>query len=253
MGSVNLLESVRKTRSVKAVINVTSDKCYENREWVWGYRENDPMGGYDPYSNSKGCAELVTASYRSSFFNKLNYSDHGVAVASARAGNVIGGGDWSSNRLIPDFIRAIELNQMATIRSPNSIRPWQYVLDPLRGYLVLAEKLYIKGSKYSEAWNFGPNDNDTKTVEWIITEFVNNWEQDIKFKINPSQANHHEAKFLKLDCSKAQRELGWRPQSNITETIKRICEWHQAHLSGNNMKKYTLDEIERYQNCILKF
>jgi CDP-glucose 4,6-dehydratase len=247
MGSVHLLEAVRNTKGVKVVVNVTSDKCYENREWVWGYREDEAMGGYDPYSNSKGCAELVTAAYRSSFFNPENYKDHGVAIASARAGNVIGGGDWAADRLIPDFLRAIVSGEMVVIRSPNAIRPWQHVLEPLGGYLLLAEKLYTQGNRFAEAWNFGPSDGDVKTVEWIITELVKNWGQDASFDIDAGAANPHEAHFLKLDCSKARLKLGWRAQWDLAEAIKRICAWHKAHLAGHNMKNYVLDEIKHYQ------
>ncbi len=253
MGSVNLLEAIRYVDGVKAVVNVTSDKCYENREWPWGYREDEAMGGYDPYSNSKGCAEMVTAAFRSSFFNPDNYEDHGVAVASARAGNVIGGGDWAADRLIPDFIRSIMENKTVTIRSPNSIRPWQHVLEPLSGYLLLAENLYIHGSKYAEAWNFGPRENDEKSVEWMINQLVDQWGLDASFNIDSSGANLHEASFLKLDCSKARVQLGWRPQWDTAETIKRICAWHKAHISGQNMKSYVLDEINQYQSSILKF
>jgi CDP-glucose 4,6-dehydratase len=251
MGSVHLLEAVRKTKGVKALINVTSDKCYENREWVWGYREIEAMGGYDPYSNSKGCAELVTASYRSSFFNPAHYQEHGLAVASARAGNVIGGGDWADDRLIPDFIRAIVSGETVVIRSPNAIRPWQHVLEPLSGYLLLAEKLYSQGSQFSEAWNFGPSDSDAKSVEWIIEQLVTNWADGASFKIDPSVVDLHEAHFLKLDCSKAREILSWRPQWDVSETIRRICEWHKAHLSGLDMKKYALNEINHYQNTML--
>jgi CDP-glucose 4,6-dehydratase len=247
MGSVHLLEAVRNAKGVKAVVNVTSDKCYENREWVWSYREDEAMGGYDPYSNSKGCAELVTAAYRSSFFNPENYKDHGVAIASARAGNVIGGGDWAADRLIPDFLRAIVSGETVVIRSPNAIRPWQHVLEPLSGYLLLAEKLYTQGNKFAEAWNFGPSDGDAKTVEWIITELVKSWGQDASFNIDAGEANLHEAHFLKLDCSKARMQLGWRAQWDAAETIKRICAWHKAHLAGHNMKNYLLDEIKHYQ------
>lgn len=251
MGSVHLLEAIRNTKGVKAVVNVTSDKCYMNREWVWGYREEDAMGGYDPYSNSKGCAELLTAAYRSSFFNPQNYSNHGVAVASARAGNVIGGGDWASDRLIPDFIRAIVAGDKVVIRSPNSVRPWQHVLEPLSGYLLLAKKLYTQGSQFAEAWNFGPSDSDAKSVAWIIDYLVDKWADGAGFKVDQFEINPHEAHFLKLDCSKARMSLGWKPQWDISETIQRICLWHKAHLSGQDMKTYTLNEIEQYQKSAL--
>ncbi len=246
MGSVHLLESVRNTKSVKAVVNVTSDKCYENREWVWGYREDEAMGGYDPYSNSKGCAELVTAAYRSSFFNPEQYKEHGVAVASARAGNVIGGGDWAVDRLIPDFIRAIVAGETVVIRSPNAIRPWQHVLEPLSGYLVLAEKLYTQGPQFAESWNFGPSEADAKSVEWIINELVSHWGDGASFRIDLSPPSLHEAHFLKLDCSKARMKIGWQPKWDAMETIKRICSWHKAHLEGQDMNKYTLSEIKQY-------
>lgn len=252
MGSVHLLEAVRHTKSVKAVVNVTSDKCYDNKEWVWGYREDEAMGGLDPYSNSKGCAELVTAAYRASFFNPADYAKHGVAIASARAGNVIGGGDWAGDRLIPDFIRAIVAGEKVVIRSPNAIRPWQHVLEPLSGYLVLAEKLYAQGNQFAEAWNFGPSDGDAKSVEWIINELVSNWAEGASFKVDASAANLHEAHLLKLDCSKARMNLGWKPQWEATETIKRICTWHKAHLNGQDMKVYSLGEIAQYQANALK-
>ena len=251
MGSVHLLEAVRNTKSVKAVVNVTSDKCYENREWVWGYREDEAMGGYDPYSNSKGCAELVTAAYRASFFNPQHYEKHGVAVASARAGNVIGGGDWAGDRLIPDFIRAIVAGETVVIRSPNAIRPWQHVLEPLSGYLLLAEKLYTKGVQFAEAWNFGPGDSDAKSVEWIINHLVDNWDYSAGFKIDSSAADLHEAHFLKLDCSKARMSLGWKPKWDAGEAIRRICAWHKAHLDDQDMKTYVLREIEQYQKAAL--
>ncbi len=251
MGSVNLLEVVRNTKSVKAVVNVTSDKCYENREWLWGYREDEAMGGYDPYSNSKGCAELITSAYRASFFNPENYEKHGVAVASARAGNVIGGGDWAGDRLIPDFIRAIAAGETVVIRSPNAIRPWQHVLEPLSGYLILAEKLYTEGSQFADAWNFGPNDSDAKSVEWIINKLVDNWGDGAVFKIDSSASDLHEAHFLKLDCSKARMSLGWKPNWDAVEAIRRICAWHKAHLDGQDMKMYVLREIEQYQKAAL--
>lgn len=248
MGSVHLLEAVRHTKSVKAVINVTSDKCYENNEWVWGYRENEPMGGYDPYSNSKGCAELVTAAYRSSFFNPKNYEVHGVALASARAGNVIGGGDWATDRLIPDFMRSIVAGETVVIRSPNAIRPWQHVLEPLKGYLMLAEKLFQEGPDFAGAWNFGPLDIDAKNVEWIVNEFVRHWGPEASFRIEGNISNLHEAHFLKLDCSKAKTQLKWNPQWNASQTIERICSWHKVHLSGADMKLYCVDEILQYQS-----
>jgi len=175
MGTVNLLEAVRNTTGMKAVVNITTDKCYENREWAWGYRENEPMGGHDPYSNSKGCSELVTAAYRNSYFHPDNYQQHGVAIATARAGNVIGGGDWAEDRLIPDIMRAISNGQSVNIRNPHAIRPWQHVLEPLSGYLLLAEKLYTDGAIYAEAWNFGPNDEDAKPVQWIVERLTNVW------------------------------------------------------------------------------
>jgi len=246
MGTVNLLEAVRHTDSVKAVVNVTSDKCYENKEWVWGYRENEPMGGYDPYSNSKGCAELVTSAYRDSFFNASDYAKHGVAIASARAGNVIGGGDWAEDRLIPDFIRAIQSGNTVIIRSPQATRPWQHVLEPLSGYLLLAEKLYNDGPVYADAWNFGPNDADAKTVEWIISELVTQWGEDANYHIDTSAASVHEANYLKLDCSKARTKLGWQPKWNAEETLKRIVAWHKSHSSNADMQAVCLGEIDHY-------
>jgi CDP-glucose 4,6-dehydratase len=244
---VHLLEAVRHTRSVKAVVNVTSDKCYENNEWVWGYRENESMGGYDPYSNSKGCAELVTAAYRSSYFNPESYSQHGVAVATARAGNVIGGGDWAGDRLIPDFMRSIVAGETVVIRNPYAIRPWQHVLEPLSGYLVLAEKLFNQGASFAQAWNFGPMDSEAKTVEWIVTQLVKSWGAGAAFKVDGNASSLHEAHFLKLDCSKARMQLDWKPQWNASQTVKRICDWHKAHLEEVDMKSYTLAEIAQYQ------
>jgi CDP-glucose 4,6-dehydratase len=250
MGSVHLLEALRNSQGVKAVINVTSDKCYENRECVWSYRENEAMGGFDPYSSSKGCAELITASYRASFFNPEDYQEHGVAIASARAGNVIGGGDWADDRLIPDFVRAIVAGEKVIIRSPNAIRPWQHVLEPLSGYLTLAEKLYTDGIQFAEAWNFGPSDDDAKSVEWIVSEMVSNWGDNANFKVDEKSANLHEANFLKLDCSKARINLGWKPLWDSTEAIRRICAWHKAHLDERDMKVYALNEISQYQEAL---
>jgi CDP-glucose 4,6-dehydratase len=245
MGTVTLLEAIRQIHGVKAVINVTSDKCYENREWIWGYRENEPMGGYDPYSSSKGCSELITGAYRNSFFNQNEYKKHGIAVASVRAGNVIGGGDWAEDRLIPDFIRAVSKGKEIKIRSPYAIRPWQHVLEPLTGYLILAEKLYNGGSEFAEAWNFGPDDTDTRTVEWIAKTFCDLWGDGSAYKID-TDPQPHEAGYLKLDCSKAKIRLGWFTRWDIKTTIKYIVEWNKSFLSGANMRNVTLEQIETY-------
>lgn len=246
MGTVNLLEAVRCTNSVKAVVNVTSDKCYENREWAWGYRENEAMGGFDPYSNSKGCAELVTAAYRNSFFHPEKYQTHGVAIASGRAGNVIGGGDWAEDRLIPDMMRAITQGQPVSIRNPHSIRPWQHVLEPLSGYLLLAQKLYEEGVGFAEGWNFGPNDDDAKPVHWILNELTNVWGDGASWKLDGGD-HPHEAHYLKLDCSKAKSRLQWQPRWSLSEAIDQICTWHKAHLAGGDMHTMCLQQIKQYE------
>ncbi|WP_313892581.1 CDP-glucose 4,6-dehydratase [Psychrobacillus sp.] len=245
MGTVHLFECVRNCSSVKAVINVTTDKCYENKEWVWGYRENEPLGGYDPYSNSKACSELVTASYRSSFFNPANYENHGVAVASARAGNVIGGGDWAADRLIPDCLNSLISNNPIIIRNPNAIRPWQHVLEPLSGYFLLAEKLYTHGAKYAEAWNFGPNDEDAKPVEWIVQKMVEKWDEQASYIVD-SGDRLHEAGYLKLDCSKAKQELGWQSQWNLSMTIEKILEWNKSYQCKESLYEVCLKQIQEY-------
>jgi CDP-glucose 4,6-dehydratase len=248
MGTVNLLEAVRHTESVKAVINVTTDKCYENREWLWGYRENESMGGYDPYSNSKGCSELVTSAFRRSFFNPAEYGKtHWVALASARAGNVIGGGDWAEDRLIPDFIRAVGNGEKVRIRSPHAVRPWQYVLEPLSGYLMLGAKLYSEGAKYSEGWNFGPDDSDAKPVEWIINKICTLWGNNASFETDPNP-QPHEATYLKLDCSKAKTRLGWHPKWDIDTAINRIVEWTKAYNQGADMRSVCENQIQQYFN-----
>jgi CDP-glucose 4,6-dehydratase len=246
MGSVNLFEAVRATRSVKAVVNVTTDKCYENREWAWGYRENEPMGGYDPYSSSKGCAELVTAAYRNSYFHPERYSAHGVAVASGRAGNVIGGGDWAEDRLIPDIMRAITQGNLVNIRSPHSIRPWQHVLEPLSGYLLLAQKLYEEGAAYAEGWNFGPNDEDAKPVQWIVEKLTTSWGEDARWILDGGD-HPHEAHYLKLDCSKAKARLDWYPRWTLPVTLDSIIRWNKQWLAGKNMKTVSLEQIADYQ------
>jgi len=247
MGTVHVLEACRSTSSVKAIINITTDKCYENREWHWGYRENEPMGGYDPYSNSKGCSELVTSAYRSSYFNPKSYQEHKVALASARAGNVIGGGDWASNRLIPDFIRAISKGEEVKIRSPYAIRPWQHVLEPLTGYLTLAEKLYTTGAEYAEAWNFGPDDRDAKNVEWLTRNICELWGDGASYRID-KKPQPHEANYLKLDCSKAKNELGWFPKWGIQKSLSSIVEWNKAFLAGEEIRRVTDQQIREYLN-----
>ncbi len=248
MGTVNLFEAVRHTASVKAVVNVTSDKSYENREWLWGYREDEAMGGYDPYSSSKGCAELVTSAYRNSYFNPDRYAVHGVGVASARAGNVIGGGDWAAERLIPDIIRAISIKEKVMIRNPFAIRPWQHVLEPLSGYLLLAERLFSAGERFSQAWNFGPYDKDAKPVEWIVDTLVSNWGDSASYRVDNTKADLHEAHYLKLDCSKARQLLNWQPRWDITQAIEKIVSWHKAHLANQDMHHYTMDEIKAYMD-----
>ena len=244
MGTIHLLEAVRKTPSVRAVVNVTSDKCYENREWPWGYRENEAMGGFDPYSNSKGCAELVTSAYRSSFFN-VSVDNKMVALASARAGNVIGGGDWAADRLIPDIIQAITDNRPVKIRNPHAIRPWQHVLEPLCGYMCLAQKLYEQGTDYAEAWNFGPNENDTKPVQWIVEQLIQIWGGDARWDIDKNEYPH-EAHYLKLDCSKSKMRLDWEPRWSLTEALAGIVDWQKAYQSGINMREFSLGQIAHY-------
>ena len=246
MGTVNLLEAVRNTVSVKAVVNVTTDKCYENREWAWGYRENEPMGGHDPYSNSKGCAELVSAAYRSSFFNADTYAQHGVALATVRAGNVIGGGDWAQDRLIPDILAAFEQNKLVDIRNPHAIRPWQHVMEPLRGYLTLAEHLYEQGSSFAEGWNFGPNDEDAKPVGWIVEQMAALWGNEAQWQIDTGE-HPHEAHYLKLDCSKAKTRLDWHPKWHLVEALGKIVDWQKQYQHGANMKAVTLAQISDYQ------
>lgn len=246
MGTVHLLEAVRAVDTVRAVVVVTSDKCYENREWVWGYRENEPMGGYDPYSNSKGCSELVVSAYRSSYFNLAEYNGHGVALASARAGNVIGGGDWAADRLIPDMLRAIEKSTPVLIRSPRSIRPWQHVLEPLSGYLLLAQHLCQGGAKYAEGWNFGPTDNDARPVEWIVEKLCRIWGEGASWSLD-TVVGPHEAHYLKLDCSKAENALGWKPVWNLETTLAKIVTWHQSYVSRGDMRAETISQIREFQ------
>ncbi|CAN5737742.1 CDP-glucose 4,6-dehydratase [soil metagenome] len=246
MGTVHVLEAVRRTGSVRCVVNVTTDKCYENREWVWGYREDEPMGGHDPYSNSKGCSELVTSSYRRSFFEKS-----GVALASARAGNVIGGGDWAADRLVPDILRAFERREPVRIRNPRSTRPWQHVLEPLAGYLTLAEQLWAQGQAVAQGWNFGPQDDDARPVQWIVERMVQQWGQGAAWSLD-SGDHPHEAHYLKLDISKARQSLGWRPRWNLDTALTQITQWHRAWLDAQDMRSLCLAQIQHYTNSTTK-
>ncbi|HEX9666456.1 MAG TPA: CDP-glucose 4,6-dehydratase [Thermodesulfobacteriota bacterium] len=247
MGTVNVLESVRQSDSVRVVVCITSDKCYENKEWHWGYRENEPMGGHDPYSSSKGCAELVIAAYRNSYFPAEEDRDHRVALASTRAGNVIGGGDWASDRLIPDIMKALMDKRPVIIRNPNSIRPWQYVLEPLRGYLVLAEHLWNLGPQFSQSWNFGPNDEEVRSVAWIVDYLINQWKGNARWELDG--AHHpHEDNYLKLDCSKAKSLLHWSPRLSISTALDWIAEWYRGYQNHNNMRSLTEAQINRYEN-----
>lgn len=245
MGTLNVLEAIRITHSVKAAVMVTTDKCYENKEWVWGYRENDPMGGDDPYSSSKGCAELLIASYRKSFFSSDDHRSM-TGIASARAGNVIGGGDWSENRLIPDCVRAVEAQTHIDIRNPNSIRPWQHVLDCLSGYLLLSEKLYHSPEQLSSAWNFGPSSQDMKPVSWVVDKFVETWKQDANWSFDSSPDYPVESESLKLDCSKARSKIGWTPKWSLSQAIEKTVEWYALVGQGEDPYQLSLKQIQEY-------
>ncbi len=240
IGTVNLFEAIRKFGSVRVVVNVTTDKCYENKEWVWGYRENEPMGGHDPYSSSKACSELVTAAYRNSFFHNA-----GIALASARAGNVIGGGDWATDRLVPDLLRSFGKGEAATIRNPNAIRPWQHVLEPLSGYMALAEKLWADPRKYSDGWNFGPADDDAKPVGWIADNMSKQWGSSASWKCDGGE-HPHEAHYLKLDISKARQQLGWSPRWKLEDALGKVIEWHRSWLNEIDVRDTCLDQIHTY-------
>jgi CDP-glucose 4,6-dehydratase len=247
MGTVNVLESIRQLKQPCVVVNVTSDKCYDNREWIWGYRENEPMGGRDPYSNSKACAELVSSAYRESFFSPATIDDHGVAIGSARAGNCIGGGDWTSYQLIPDLVRAFLGGKPCLIRNPSSYRPWQFVLEPLRGYLMLAERLAENAPRFASGWNFGPADPDVKPVSWIADELVSLWGAGASWTLD-SAAHPHEARALKLDTSKAAAELDWRPVLPLKQALVWIAEWYQAFNKGADLRELTLEQIRLYDS-----
>jgi CDP-glucose 4,6-dehydratase len=239
MGTVNVLEAIRGTPSVRVAVIVTSDKCYENREWDWGYREDEAMGGHDPYSSSKGAAELITAAYRRSFFEP----EGRVAVASARAGNVIGGGDWAHERLIPDIVHAAVEGDTLRIRNPGSVRPWQHVINPLSGYLRLAERLW-SSPELAGGWNFGPLDGDAEPVAWIVERMAERWAGRLVWEAAPGP-HPHEAGLLKLDSSRARRLLAWRPPVPLSDALDSIVDWHEAHAAGANMRTETLGQLDR--------
>lgn len=245
MGTVHTLQAIASCESVRAAVMVTSDKCYDNREWHWGYRENEPMGGADPYSSSKGCAELVTAAYVRSFFSGAE----GAQIASARAGNVIGGGDWAKDRLIPDIVRSFAAGEKVVIRSPGAIRPWQHVLEPLRGYLMLAERLYGDGEAFRGGWNFGPRDDDARPVQAIVERMANQWGGGADWELDHG-ANPHEATYLKLDSSKATQLLGWRPVTTLDLTLDWLVEWYRAHQTGEDLRALTLEQLSRYEQLV---
>jgi CDP-glucose 4,6-dehydratase len=226
---------------VRAIVNITTDKCYDNREWAWGYREDEAMGGHDPYSSSKGCAELVSSAYRKSFLK-----DAGIAMATARAGNVIGGGDWAQDRLVPDILRSLEKQRPVEIRNPHAIRPWQHVLEPLSGYLLLAQRLYEEGQVDAEGWNFGPRDEDAQPVQWIVERLCQAWGEGAQWALQPGE-HPHEAHFLKLDISKARQRLQWSPRWSLDMALSRITSWHQHWMAGADMRSVCLQDIQHYQ------
>lgn len=244
MGTINILEAIRVTESVKVGVMITTDKCYENKEQIWGYRENEAMGGYDPYSSSKGAAEIAISSWRRSFFNPEQYEKHGKSIASVRAGNVIGGGDWALDRIIPDCIKAIEQGQIIKIRSPKAIRPWQHVLEPLSGYMLLAQKMWNEPTKYCEGWNFGPNSDSITDVWTVATKLINSYGKgELKDVSDPNAP--HEAKLLMLDISKAKFQLGWKPRMDINKCIDMVADWYKRYRK-EDVYKICLDEIDKY-------
>jgi CDP-glucose 4,6-dehydratase len=244
MGTINVLEASRKSESVKVVIIVTSDKCYENNGWIWGYRENDSLGGYDPYSSSKACTELVTSSYINSYFNKGNNEESDVGVASVRAGNVIGGGDWAKDRLITDCIISLKKGNTIEIRSPKAIRPWQHVLEPIRGYMLLALKLHKDQTKYKGSWNFGPDNSSIVTVGELVDKILKVWGAGKWIDVS-NDNNLHEANFLKLDASKAKFHLGWETQLNIDESIQLLVNWYKQY-EEENVYQLCVNQINDY-------
>lgn len=245
MGTMHVLEAIRKSPSVKAGVMVTSDKCYDNKEWVWGYRETDPMGGYDPYSSSKGCCELLISSYQHSFFPIESYSKHGKLIASVRAGNVIGGGDWSENRIIPDSVRSLMSDQAIKLRSPHSVRPWQHVLEPLSGYLKIGAYLYEGKTQYAESWNFGPESDSVTTVQQLVEKIVEHWNGGT-WEVEPSCSAEHEAKLLSLDINKAKYYLDWHPKWNIDQTVYYTMEWYRLYQKVD-VYELCLKQINEYE------
>ena len=242
LGTVKLLEAVKSNSNVKAIIIVTSDKCYLNKDKEWSYRESDNLGGNDPYSSSKACAEIVTHAYRKSFFNNSK-------VASVRSGNVIGGGDWSEDRLIPDIILALQNSKSINLRNPNSIRPWQHILEPIRGYMMLAEKLYLDEQEYASSWNFGPNEDDSKSTIWMTKKLLSFFEKDIKINIKKEDTLHEE-NYLSLNISKAKNNLGWYPMMNINKSLELVADWTKNYFNNLDMNKITLDQISKYEESL---
>jgi len=247
IGTARVLDAVRRTPSVRAVVSVTTDKCYENKEWLWGYRETDPLGGYDPYSSSKACAEIVSAAFRQSYFPVTDMAKHHTAIATARAGNVIGGGDWSTDRLIPDLVRGFLAGEPVRIRRPHAIRPWQHVLEPIYGYIQLAEKLLsADAARYATAFNFGPSEDDAQTVGWIVDRMTNQWGGNASWVLD-EDPSVHEAGYLKLDASRARHELAWHPRLQLETALHWLVDWYQAWQTGTDMHRFTLDQIAAYE------
>lgn len=252
VGTLNILEAIRHTSSVRVAVCITSDKCYQNDEWVWGYRENDRMGGHDPYSSSKGCAELLISAYRDSYFHPDKFAEHGVALASTRAGNVIGGGDWSKDRLVPDTVSAIMSGKPVLIRRPGAVRPWQFVLEPLRGYLHLAERLHAEPTRFAGAWNFGPDIEQIKPVQWITDYLTRRWGDQASWVLDGA-IHPHEDHFLRLDCTKAKSVLGWRPAMDLPTVLDWIVEWYRTYHTRGDLRALTEAQIERYESFALSF
>jgi CDP-glucose 4,6-dehydratase len=246
LGTVNLLEAVRACPRVRSVVVVTTDKCYENREWVWGYRETDRLGGHDPYASSKACAELAAASWTASFFPAAEHSRHGVALATARSGNVIGGGDWAADRIVPDFVRAALAGRPLLVRAPRSVRPWQHVLDPLEGYLLLARRLHEDGPRFAGAWNFGPDERDIRSVEELVGKLAAAWGTGAGWEADTG-AHPHETALLKLDSSKARSLLGWRPRWDIDAAVGKVVEWSRSYRDGLDLRQICLDQIRAHE------